>query len=68
MKHESHGEIIEKNETSKRRIASPFPFVDTKGPEIRIKTFENDKITLEAVTNSHLTRRYADTGKSCVSI
>ena len=47
--YESHGEIIKKMKQAREELHAPIPLLlDTKGPEIRIKTFENDKITLEA--------------------
>ena len=46
--YETHGEIIKKLKQAREELNAPIPLIlDTKGPEIRIKTFENDKIRLE---------------------
>ncbi len=46
--YESHGKIIQKLKQAREELHAPIPLIlDTKGPEIRIKTFENDKIRLE---------------------
>lgn len=46
--YESHGETIKKLKQAREELQAPIPLIlDTKGPEIRLKTFENDKIRLE---------------------
>lgn len=46
--YETHGEIIKKLKQAREELNAPIPLIlDTKGPEIRIKTFENNKIRLE---------------------
>ena len=46
--YESHGEMIQKLKQAREEMNAPIPLLlDTKGPEIRIKTFEKDKIRLE---------------------
>ncbi len=45
--HESHGEIINKLKQAREEMGAPIPMIlDTKGPEIRIKTFDSDSIYL----------------------
>lgn len=46
--YESHGNMIQKLKQAREELDAPIPLIlDTKGPEIRLKTFENDKIRLE---------------------
>lgn len=46
--YETHGEIIQKLKQAREELGAPIPLLlDTKGPEIRIKTFENGSIRLE---------------------
>jgi len=52
--YESHTETINKIKAARESMNSPVPIVlDTKGPEIRIKTFRDDKVYL--VQNSTFT-------------
>lgn len=45
--HESHGETIKRIKAVREKLRLPIAIMlDTKGPEYRIKTFENKKITL----------------------
>ncbi len=45
--HESHGEIINKLKQAREEMGAPIPMIlDTKGPEIRIKSFDSDSIYL----------------------
>jgi len=45
--YESHAEMIGKLIEAREELGMPVPLIlDTKGPEIRIKTFEEDKIYL----------------------
>ena len=47
--HEEHRERIQKIRAVSRKLDLPIAILlDTKGPEFRIKTFENGKITLKA--------------------
>ncbi|MCL2404761.1 MAG: pyruvate kinase [Defluviitaleaceae bacterium] len=56
--YESHTEIINMLKQAREELNKPIPLVlDTKGPEIRIKTFETDKIYLEQGANFTLTTR-----------
>ncbi|MCL2699879.1 MAG: pyruvate kinase [Defluviitaleaceae bacterium] len=46
--YESHGEVIDRLKEAREALDAPIPLIlDTKGPEIRIKTFEKDSIFLE---------------------
>ena len=46
--YESHKKMIEKLKQAREELQAPIPLLlDTKGPEIRIGTFEEDKIRLE---------------------
>lgn len=45
--HESHKELIEKVKTAREELNVSVPLIlDTKGPEIRLKTFKDDKVEL----------------------
>ena len=46
--HESHGETIERIKAVREKLGLPIAIMlDTKGPEYRIKTFENKKVTVK---------------------
>ncbi len=54
--HESHSEIINKLIQARTELNAPIPLIlDTKGPEIRIKTFAQDSIFLEQGSRFTLT-------------
>ncbi|MBQ6569880.1 MAG: pyruvate kinase, partial [Clostridia bacterium] len=54
--HEQHKETIERFRRVRDRLHMPAAIMlDTKGPEIRIKDFENGKVTLEAGSKFILT-------------
>ena len=56
--YESHSGIINMLKTAREELNRPIPLVlDTKGPEIRIKTFEVDKLYLEQGASFTLTTR-----------
>jgi len=56
--YESHTEIINTLKQAREELNKPISLVlDTKGPEIRIKTFESDKIYLEQGAEFTLTTR-----------
>ena len=56
--YESHTEIINMLKQAREELNKPIPLVlDTKGPEIRIKTFESDRIYLEQGADFTLTTR-----------
>jgi len=56
--YESHTEIINMLKQARKELNKPIPLVlDTKGPEIRIKSFEADRLYLEQGANFTLTTR-----------
>ena len=56
--HESHTETINMLKQAREELNKPIPLVlDTKGPEIRIKSFEADKLYLEQGAEFTLTTR-----------
>jgi len=56
--YESHTEIIDMLKQAREELNKPIPLVlDTKGPEIRIKSFEQDKLYLEQGAEFTLTTR-----------
>ncbi|KAI4453086.1 pyruvate kinase [Holotrichia oblita] len=67
--YESHTALINEFKQAREELGFPIPLVlDTKGPEIRIKTFEEDKIFLESGQEFTLTTREVPGNKSIVSI
>lgn len=54
--YESHTELINNLKQAREELNAPIPLIlDTKGPEIRIKTFDKDKIYLERGSTFTLT-------------
>ena len=46
--YETHAETIAKLKQAREELNAPIPLIlDTKGPEIRVKTFKEDKVRLE---------------------
>ena len=67
--HEYHEELMEKFRHVRDELQLPAAILlDTKGPEIRIGKFENDKITLVAGQTFTLTTREVVGNESIVSI
>ena len=67
--HESHREVIETFRRVRERMGIPAAIMlDTKGPEIRIGTFKEGKITLTAGQSFTLTTREVEGDDTCVSI
>ncbi len=67
--YESHGEIIKKLKQAREELGEPIPLIlDTKGPEIRIKTFEQNKIRLEEGDSFILTTEDVPGTKERVSV
>ncbi len=67
--HESHGEIIEKLKQARQELNAPVPLIlDTKGPEIRIKTFAADKVYLEQGSTFTLTTEDVEGDETKVSV
>lgn len=67
--YESHEEIIEKLIQARDELQAPVALMlDTKGPEIRIKTFASDKIYLEQGKSFKLTTEDVSGDETQVSI
>ncbi|WP_352400184.1 pyruvate kinase [Anaerotignum sp.] len=67
--YESHGEMIKKLKQAREELGAPIPLIlDTKGPEIRIKTFAEGKIVLEAGDKFTLTTEDIEGTKDIVSV
>lgn len=67
--YESHGETIQKLKQAREELHAPIPLIlDTKGPEIRVKTFIGDKAMLERGDKFTLTTREVEGTQECVSV
>lgn len=67
--YESHAETIAKLKQARAEMNAPIPLIlDTKGPEIRIKTFAEGKIQLEEGDTFTLTTREVEGDRSIVSV
>jgi pyruvate kinase len=67
--YESHSEMIGKLKEAREACDAPIPMIlDTKGPEIRIKTFAEDKIYLSQGDRFTLTTRDVVGDKTQVSV
>ena len=67
--HESHKSMIEKVKKVRERLGLPIGImIDTKGPEIRIKDFENGKIFLNAGDEFTLTTQNVLGNQKMVSV
>ncbi|MBQ2564304.1 MAG: pyruvate kinase, partial [Oscillospiraceae bacterium] len=56
--HESHLATLNRLKSVRDRLGSPVAaMLDTKGPEIRVKTFKNGSVELEAGAHFTLTSR-----------
>lgn len=67
--YESHAETIAKLKQAREEMNAPIPLIlDTKGPEIRIKTFKEEKVRLEEDTTFTLTTREVEGDASIVSV
>ncbi|WP_304509153.1 pyruvate kinase [Anaerotignum sp.] len=67
--YESHGETIKKLKQAREELGAPIPLIlDTKGPEIRIKTFAEGKIFLEPGDKFTLTTEEVEGTKEKVSV
>ncbi len=67
--YESLGETIGKLKQAREELHAPIPLIlDTKGPEIRIKTFAEDKVRLEEGDTFTLTTREVEGDKTIVSV
>lgn len=67
--YESHAETIAKLKQAREELNAPIPLIlDTKGPEIRIKTFKDGKIRLEEGAPFTLTTREVEGDETIVSV
>ena len=67
--YESHADTIAKLKQAREEMNAPIPLIlDTKGPEIRIKTFKEDKVRLEENTTFTLTTREVEGDETIVSV
>ncbi|MBO8434894.1 MAG: pyruvate kinase [Tyzzerella sp.] len=67
--HESHSVIINMLKQAREELNAPIPLIlDTKGPEIRIKKFAEDKVYLEKGQKFTLTSRDIEGTKDIVSV
>lgn len=67
--YETHAETIAKLEQAREELNAPIPLIlDTKGPEIRVKTFKEDKVRLEEDATFTLTTREVEGDVNIVSV
>ncbi|MCI5678517.1 MAG: pyruvate kinase [Bacteroidales bacterium] len=67
--YESHAETIAKLKQAREELNAPIPLIlDTKGPEIRIKTFKEGKVRLEEDARFTLTTREVEGDETIVSV
>ena len=67
--YETHAETIAKLKQAREELGAPIPLIlDTKGPEIRVKTFKEDKVRLEEDAAFTLTTREVEGDAHIVSV
>ena len=67
--YETHAEAIAKLKQAREELNAPIPLIlDTKGPEIRVKTFKEDKVRLEEDATFTLTTREVEGDVNIVSV
>ena len=67
--HASHAETISKLKEARETLQVPIPLIlDTKGPEIRIKTFKEDKVYLKQGADFTLTTEDIEGDEKKVSV
>lgn len=67
--YESHGETIARLKQAREEMNAPIPLIlDTKGPEIRIKTFQKEKVRLEEDAVFTLTTNEVEGDETIVSV
>lgn len=67
--YETHAETIAKLKQAREELNAPIPLIlDTKGPEIRVKTFKEDKVRLEEDATFTLTTREVEGDVNIVSV
>ena len=67
--YETHAETIAKLKQAREELNAPIPLIlDTKGPEIGVKTFKEDKVRLEEDATFTLTTREVEGDVNIVSV
>ena len=67
--YETHAETIAKLKQAREELNAPIPLIlDTKGPDIRVKTFKEDKVRLEEDATFTLTTRDVEGDVNIVSV
>ena len=67
--YETHAETIAKLKQAREELNAPIPLIlDTKGPDIRVKTFKEDKVRLEEDATFTLTTREVEGDVNIVSV
>ena len=67
--YETHAETIAKLKQAREELNAPIPLIlDTKGPEIRVKTVKEDKVRLEEDATFTLTTRDVEGDVNIVSV
>ena len=67
--YETHAETIATLKQAREELNAPIPLIlDTKGPEIRVKTFKEDKVRLEEDATFTLTTREVEGDVNIVSV
>lgn len=67
--YETHAETIAKLKQAREELNAPIPLIlDTKGSEIRVKTFKEDKVRLEEDATFTLTTREVEGDVNIVSV
>ena len=67
--YETHAETIAKLKQAREELNAPIPLIlDTKGHEIRVKTFKEDKVRLEEDATFTLTTREVEGDVNIVSV
>ena len=67
--YESHAETIKIIKAAREELKAPVALMlDTKGPEIRLRTFENEPVLLKRGENFTLTTRDVIGDESCASV
>lgn len=67
--YETHSDTIAKLKQAREELGAPIPLIlDTKGPEIRVKNFTEEKVYLEQGASFTLTTRDVDGDKNIAAV
>ena len=67
--YETHSDTIAKLKQAREELGAPIPLIlDTKGPEIRVKNFTEEKVYLEQGASFTLTTRDVDGDKTIAAV